>query len=321
MASRPPSRTAIFSRACGWRSIGASTVPRWRSGTPQTNAMIAAPHRAGAAVVGELRGQRLVRAVVLGRHHQPGGVLVEPVHDAGPPDAADAGKAGAAMGDQRVDQRAGLVAGGGMHHEALRLVDDDDVVVLVDDIERDILARGLGGDRLRHVDCDRIAGGDMISGVAEGAPLRLTEPARISAFSRERDSSGRRTASTRSSRVDPSSPATDDFQRFRIRCSMKCLVSAPPETGFHLPDHEESCMTETVAPEPTPEQAALVYAGAADDADRGPDHGAGGRGRPDRHRLPPFPLRGKRVTPPTSRRSCRKAPASSRPASPATGWW
>ena len=73
---------------------------------------IAAPHRAGAAVIGELRGQRFMRAVVLGHHHQPGGVLVEPVHDAGPLDAADAGKARAAMGDQRVDQRAGLVAGG-----------------------------------------------------------------------------------------------------------------------------------------------------------------------------------------------------------------
>ena len=81
-------------------------------------------------MIGELRGQRLVRLVVLGDHHQPGGVLVEPVHDARPLDAADAGKAGAAMGDQRVDQRAGLVAGGRMHDQAFRLVDDDDVVVL-----------------------------------------------------------------------------------------------------------------------------------------------------------------------------------------------
>ena len=42
------------------------------------------------------------------------------------------------MGDQRVHQGAGLVAGGGMHDEAFGLVDDDDVVVLIDDIERDI---------------------------------------------------------------------------------------------------------------------------------------------------------------------------------------
>ena len=44
------------------------------------------------------------------------------------------------MGDQRIDQRARLVPGGGMHDEALRLVDDDDVVVLEHDIERDVLA-------------------------------------------------------------------------------------------------------------------------------------------------------------------------------------
>ena len=191
IASRPPSRTAIFSRACGWRSIGASTVPRWRFGTSPGKRQIAAPHRAGAAVIGELRGQRLWAQVVLGRHHQPGGVLVEPVHDAGAADAADAGQACAAMGDQRVDQRAGLVAGGGMHDQALRLVDDDDVVVLVDDIERDSFPFGLRRGRWRHVDCDRIAGGDMISGVADGGGLRgSTGPARISAFSRDRDSSG-----------------------------------------------------------------------------------------------------------------------------------
>ena len=75
------------------------------------------------------------------------------------------------MGDQRVDQRAALVAGGRVDNQSLRLVDDDDVVVLVDDIERDILALRLRRHRLGHVDCDRIAGGDMISGVADGGPL------------------------------------------------------------------------------------------------------------------------------------------------------
>ena len=72
------------------------------------------------------------------------------------------------MGDQRVDQGASLVAGGGMHDQPFWLVDDDDVVVLMDDIERDSLAGGLGGDGFRHVDCDRIALRDMISGVADG---------------------------------------------------------------------------------------------------------------------------------------------------------
>ena len=107
-------------------------------------------------------------AVVLGRDHQAGGVLVEPVHDARTLDAADPGQAGAAMGDQGVNQRAGFVARGGMHHKPAGLVDDDDVVVLIDNIERDILTGGLRRNGLRDVDCDRIAGGDMISGVADG---------------------------------------------------------------------------------------------------------------------------------------------------------
>jgi len=72
------------------------------------------------------------------------------------------------MGDQGVDQRSRGVSRGGVHDEALRLVDDDDVVVLEDDIERDVLALRFGRGGLGHVDYDRIALGDMISGVADG---------------------------------------------------------------------------------------------------------------------------------------------------------
>ena len=53
----------------------------------------------------------------------------------------------AAVGDQRVDERADGVAGGGVHDEACRLVDDDEVGVLVDDVERDRL--GLAGSPAR----------------------------------------------------------------------------------------------------------------------------------------------------------------------------
>lgn len=127
---------------------------------------VAAPHLAGAAMVGELGGERLVGAVVFRDDHQAGGVLVQPVDDAGPLHAADAGERRAAMGDQRVDQCAGFMARGGMDHEVLRLVDDDEVAVLEHDIERDILAFRLGGSGGRNVDCDRIPRIDMISGVA-----------------------------------------------------------------------------------------------------------------------------------------------------------
>jgi hypothetical protein len=223
------------------RRIDSSALP---VGHAPDEGPIAAPHRAGAAVVGELRDQRLVRPVVLRHHHQPGGVLVEPVHDARPPDAADAGKACAAMGDQRVHQRAGLVPRGGMHHEASRLVDDDNVVVLVDDIERDILARGLGGHRLRNVDCDRIADSDMISGVADGSAFQAHGARKDQRFQPRPRQLGQ---ARRQHAVEPG--------RFLVARDgdLKPLGAI----GRRALLQRSSLMTEAVAPEPTPEQAAL----------------------------------------------------------------
>ncbi len=63
-------------------------------------------------------------------------------------DAADAGETRAAMGDQRVDERAVRMAGARMHDEAGRLVDDDQRVVLVENVERDGFAFGLRRHRL-----------------------------------------------------------------------------------------------------------------------------------------------------------------------------
>jgi hypothetical protein len=92
---------------------------------------VAALHRPGAAVVGELRGQRLMRVVVLGDHHQPGRVLVEPVHDARPADAADAGRLAPQWAISALTSVPLSVPRGRVHDQALRLVDDDDVVVLM----------------------------------------------------------------------------------------------------------------------------------------------------------------------------------------------
>ncbi len=44
-------------------------------------------------MIGELRGQRLMRRIILGDHQQAARILVEPVHDAGPPHPANAGEA------------------------------------------------------------------------------------------------------------------------------------------------------------------------------------------------------------------------------------
>src|SRR6185312_13029090 len=69
------------------------------------------------ALVGKLVAQPPVRTVRLRHHHEASGVLVEPVHDAGPLDAANAGETVAAMRDQRVDQSAARVSRSRMYDE------------------------------------------------------------------------------------------------------------------------------------------------------------------------------------------------------------
>ncbi len=71
------------------------------------------------------------------------------------------------MGDQRIDQRAGRVAGGGMHDQSLRLVDDDDLVVLEHHLKRDGLGRDRGVLRRRQLQSDGVAGVDAVTGIAD----------------------------------------------------------------------------------------------------------------------------------------------------------
>src|SRR5262249_36574349 len=83
---------------------------------------VAATQCLAAAPFGELATERAMGALGLRHHHEAAGVLVESMHDAGALDAADPDEARAAMGDERVGERAGPVAGGGMHDEPGRLV-------------------------------------------------------------------------------------------------------------------------------------------------------------------------------------------------------
>ena len=80
----------------------------------------------------------------LGRDHDAGGFLVDPVNYAGPRYPANAGKTGTTVVQQGVDDGAGLVAGRRVHGDARRLVDDDQVGVFVEDGERDVLRQGDG---------------------------------------------------------------------------------------------------------------------------------------------------------------------------------
>lgn len=114
--------------------------------------------RAGHRMVGQLRRERKMRKVVFRRDEQTGCVLVDAVHDAGPPLPADAGEAVAAVGEQGVDERAVLVAGRGVHDHAARLIDDDEVIVLIHHVQRQILRHQLRGRGIRQRDDKRVAG-------------------------------------------------------------------------------------------------------------------------------------------------------------------
>ena len=91
-----------------------------------------------------LLGEPLVGQLTLGDDQQAGGVTVQAVDDARTQFASHAADVGAA-GQQGIDQGAVGMAGAGMHRQASRLDDDDDVIVLVNDADRDVLGKEVGG--------------------------------------------------------------------------------------------------------------------------------------------------------------------------------
>ena len=87
---------------------------------------------------GDGPAQRRHRLQRLAHHHQPAGVLVKPVHNAGPRQAGRAGM----VRQQPVHEGARPVACSRVHHQASRLVDDQHVAILVDQFERQRLRLG-----------------------------------------------------------------------------------------------------------------------------------------------------------------------------------
>src|SRR5271165_268214 len=101
---------------------------------------IFALERSAAAVIGEEIGEASMSGVGLGDDQKAGRVLVEPMDDSRTFDPADAREAPSAMMDERIDQRAPRVAGRRMNDETGRLVDHNEMLVLIDDVERQVLA-------------------------------------------------------------------------------------------------------------------------------------------------------------------------------------
>src|SRR5262249_61082292 len=113
-----------------------------------------------------------MRRVALGNDHEASSVLIEAMDDTRPLDAADAGQARSAMGDQGVDQCAGGVANGRVNDEALWLVDHDDRFVFVNNGEGDDLALRGGGFQWGERHWDGIARLDGCRGIADRAPRK-----------------------------------------------------------------------------------------------------------------------------------------------------
>ena len=84
---------------------------------------------------GELFGERLVRRVVFRGDHDAAGVLVEPMDDAWPPNAANARQRITAMRQQGVHQCSTWRSRRGMDNHACRFIDYDHVLVLVQNIQ------------------------------------------------------------------------------------------------------------------------------------------------------------------------------------------
>ena len=104
----------------------------------------------------ELTRQLLMRAVVLGDHHEPGRPSIEPVNDPWPQLAADAAEIGQ-MVKQRVHQRARPVSRCRVDHHPRRLVQHREIQILVEDLEGQRFRADLGGRGVRCVHDDLIA--------------------------------------------------------------------------------------------------------------------------------------------------------------------
>ena len=117
---------------------------------------------AGQGVVLELLGQSQVGAVVFGGDDQPRGVPVDAVDDPRPQHAVDPGQGVAAVVEQGVDQGAVRVSGGGVDHQAHRLVDHDHVSVLIDHVQGNILGHHIQRLRVREGDFQLLSGAQTV---------------------------------------------------------------------------------------------------------------------------------------------------------------
>ena len=75
------------------------------------------------------------------------------------------------MGDQRIDQRAELMSGGGMHHQASRFVDDEQMCVLEHDAERNVFPQGRRIDGRRQAQAGGLSSAQQLTWIDHHCPI------------------------------------------------------------------------------------------------------------------------------------------------------
>ena len=138
---------------------------------PPYERQILAAKLAGTPMIGKLRRKASMRGIAFRRDHDPACVLIEPVDDAGPRNAAYAGKAVPAMSDKRVDERALQVPRSWVNHKTGWFIYHDKAIIFINNVESDRFARdrvGLGG-RDRHL--ETVAAADPHARAGHGPAL------------------------------------------------------------------------------------------------------------------------------------------------------
>ncbi len=77
-------------------------------------------------------------------------IPVNPMNDSGPHYAVDSGKGVFAVIHQCIDQCAGIMAGRGMYHHPLRLVDHKQIFIFVKNIERNVFRLDIRRNHIRN---------------------------------------------------------------------------------------------------------------------------------------------------------------------------
>ena len=130
----------------------------------------------GHGVILQLAGQHGMSQIIFRHRQKPGGILVNPVDNAGAQLSVDARKVIPHGVQKAIHQSVLLMPGGRMHHQPLGLVDHQHILVFVDDIQRHFRSHNIHGLGLRDGILHNVPGIQLVVlfaglAVAQNLPL------------------------------------------------------------------------------------------------------------------------------------------------------